>query len=203
MTDDTKTEKDGNNKDANREDKGKPSLQKLSITMDKRVELAVAAAVVLFGVLLIVDARGIEEGLLPDPIGSRGMPEITGIFLIIVGIILGVMRLATWSVLPGHLVPSEGHEDEEGHPASWVRAFSIILAAWLSVWLQRSLSYLIATPLFLFVALWFLGVRSWGKLIAFPIIFTLAVWCIFSQVLGFVIPLGFLTPFARSLGLTP
>ena len=63
MTDDAKTEKDGNNKDANREDKESVSLQKLSITMDKRVELAVAGAVVLFGVLLIVDARGIDEGL--------------------------------------------------------------------------------------------------------------------------------------------
>ena len=203
MTDDTKTEKVGNIEDANREDKESVSHQKLSITMDKRVELAVAGAVVLFGVLLIVDARGIEEGLFPDPIGSRGMPEITGIFLIIVGIILGVMRLRIWSALPGHLVPSEGHEDDEGHPASWVRAFSVILAAWLSVWLLKTLSYLIATPLFLFAASWFLGVRSWGKLIAFPIIFTVAVWCIFSQVLGFIIPLGFLTPFARSLGLTP
>jgi hypothetical protein len=48
-----------------------------------------------------------------------------------------------------------------------------------------------------------LGVRSWGKLIGFPTIFTFMTWYVFSQLLGFVIPLGFLTPFARSLGLVP
>ncbi len=172
-----------------------------SISMDKRVDLALAIFIVSYGVFMIIIASGFQEGRVQDMVTAKGMPYLTGIFLIICGIILSVLRLATWSELPGNLVVSEAtKEDEEGYPTSWKRAFAIIGAAWIDVWLLKSLGYLIATPLFLFAALLIMGVRSRKKLIIFPIVFTLATWYVFSQILGFLIPLGFLEPLARSLG---
>jgi len=64
--------------------------------------------------------------------------------------------------------------------------------------LLRSLGYLIATPLFLFIAIWAMGTRTLGKLIIFPIVYTIVTWFIFSQPLKFNLPLGFLAhPFGR------
>jgi hypothetical protein len=173
------------------------------LTLDKRIDLGIMGVIVLYGVFLIIEARKIRTGMIPDPIGSKGMGYLTGIFLIIGAIAAGIIRLANWSVLPGNLVPGEGHEDEEGHPSSWVRVFSIVLVTWVSVWLLKSLGYLIVTPLFMIVACWIMGARSLGKLIIFPVVYTAVTWYLFSQPLQFVLPLGFLTPLFRSLGLTP
>jgi hypothetical protein len=178
-------------------------LEKLSITMDKRIDLAVSLGVALLGAFIVIEARDIRLGMVPDPITSRGMVNITGIFLIILGLFLAIARLVNWSALPGNLIPAEGQPDEEGHPASSLRYFGIALAGLLWVWLIKSLGFLIVMPLVLFAILLLMNVRSRMKLVAFPVIFTLLTWYMFSQLLSIIIPLGPFTSFARSLGLTP
>jgi len=203
MPEEAKGAKDGPN-DETKQGNEEESLEfPVRLTMDKRIELAIFGVIVLFGVFLIREASKIRAGLIPDPITAKGMPYLTGIFLIMSGITLGVMRLLTWSALPGNLVPGEGHEDEEGHPSSWIRVFTIVVTTWISVMLLKPLGYLLATPFFMIIAVWSMGVRDWKKLIGFPVLYTLVTWFIFSQPLQFVLPLGFLTPFFRSLGLTP
>jgi putative tricarboxylic transport membrane protein len=171
------------------------------ITMDKRIDLVIAICFILYGLFLIVVASQFPAGLVTDLITAYGMPYLTGGFLIVFGGILVTVRIATWSALPGNLVISEADkEDEEGYPASWKRAFSIIFLALVVVLLLDSLGYLIATPLFLIGTVWLMGVRTWKRLFLFPILFALATWYVFSQVLGFLIPLGILEETARSLG---
>ncbi len=203
MTEDARTAKSGTNGVMTNEDEEKVSLETLEITMDKRVDLAVAVATALLGAFILIESRDIRLGTVTDPITSRGMATITGTFLLIAGIVLAIRQLLTWSVLPGHLVPEEGQEDEKGHPASWTRAFSIILVSALWERLLEPVGFLFVTPLFLFVASWFMGVRSKGKLIAFPLIFTLVTWVCFDPVMGVRIPLGPLEPLARSFGIIP
>ena len=106
-----------------------------------------------------------------------------------------------WSELPGHLVPEEGQEDEKGYPASWGRAFAIILASVLWEWLLQPLGFLIVMPLYLLVSSWVMGVRSWVKIIGFSAIYTFSTWVMFGPILGIRIPLGPLEPLARSLRL--
>jgi len=139
--------------------------------------------------------------LMPDQITSRGMPNITGILLIIFGVILAIRQLLHWSELPGHLVPEEGQEDEKGYPATWVRAFGVILLSVLWAWVLKPLGFLIATPLYLFFSAWAMGERSWGSIIAFSVIFSASIWVIFGPVLGIRFPLGPLSHLALSLGL--
>jgi hypothetical protein len=203
MTEDANAAKSGTKEETKRENEEDSFKVPFRLTLDKRIDLAITGVIVLFGIFLLIETAKIGTGKVVDPIGARGLPNLTGIACIIGGIILGVMRLMTWSVLPGNLVPGEGHEDEEGHPTSWVRVFSIVLVTWLSVWFLKSLGYLAVTPLFMIIAIWLMGTREWKILILFPVVYTIVSWYLFSQPLQFVLPLGFLTPFFRLLGLTP
>lgn len=199
MTEDTLAAKSGTNENTSQGDEKKPAT--FFLTMDKHVDLALAIVLILFGIFLCVMASTFYMGRVDDFFTAKGMPYATGTFLIICGIILTVLRLASWSEIPGHFVVSEAvKEDEEGYPASWKRAFAIIAASWIALWLWRSLGYVIVTPLFLIAVLWFMGERKWKKIILFSIIFGFASWYLFSQILNFMIPLGVLEPLARSLG---
>jgi putative tricarboxylic transport membrane protein len=201
MAEDGETVKSGTNEETVREDEDNGTMEKLSITMDKRVDLAVAVANVLLGAFIVIAARDIRSGSLPDPITSRGLASMTGTGLVIGGIILAVRQLLTWSKLPGYLVPEEGQEDEKGYPVSAVRAFGIIVLSVLWMWLLKPLGFLIVTPLYLLVSSLVMGERSWVQIIAFSVIFTVSVWVIFGPILGIRFPLGPLTHLAFSLGL--
>ena len=203
MPEDVQAAKRGPNEDTSREDNERASPGKLSIMMDKRFDLAVCLGVALLGVFILIGARNIRAGSIPDPITSRGLANITGMLLIIFGIILSVLRLRIWSAIPGNLVPEEGQTDEEGYPASAIRYSGIALASLLWVWLVKPLGFLIVTPLVLLAMLLLMNVRSRMKLITFPILFTVLAWVVFAQLLGIIMPLGPLTAFARSLGLVP
>jgi putative tricarboxylic transport membrane protein len=183
------------------EDEESPSGHKLGITMDKRIDLAVSVATVLLGVSILILAKRIKAGMVPDPLTSRGAPTISGVVLIIGGIIVAVRQLWTWNALPGHLVPEEGQTDEEGLPASWVRAFSIIGLSVLWEWLLIPVGYFFITPIYLVIASRCMSVQSWVKIIAFSIIFTLVVWICFGLLMGARFPFGPLEPWARSVGL--
>ena len=203
MSEEAKTVKSGTKEDKDREGELRISPAKLGITMDKRVDLAVAVVVVLLGIFMLITSRNIRLGAIRDPLGTRALPDIVGTFITIIGIVLVVNRIRTWSALPGHFVVEEGKKDEEGHPATWVRAFSIVTTMLLWVLLLNPLGYLFNTLLSLAAVSLIMGDRSWSKVIVYPIIYTVVTWYVFSQPLQIMLPLGPLTHFARSLGLTP
>jgi hypothetical protein len=201
MTEETKTAIDSTNENVYREEESKTFLEELEITMDKRIDSAVAAAIVLLGLFLLIATRYIREGSMPDPLTARGLPYVTGLFLVIGGIIQVVRQVLTWSEIPGNMVPEEGQADEKGYPASWVPCFSIIALSFMWEWLLKPLGFLIVTPLYIFISSLIMGEREWLKIIAFSIIFSLANWIIFGPLLGIRFPLGPLNHLALSLGL--
>ena len=203
MTEDAKIAEHSMKENTVQKDQQQASVEGLSITMDKRIDLVISVIIVLLGAFIIVGARNIRAGSIPDPIGSRGLANITGSFLIIFGIALAVLRLISWSALPGNLVPNDGQLDEEGYPASTLRYFATALSALLWVWLMKPLGFIIVTPLFMLALIFLMGTRSKMKLIAFPTLFSFMLWYAFSQPLHVILPLGPLTRIARSLGLTP
>lgn len=173
----------------------------LPITMDKRVDLALALGVTALGAATIWIATGFRIGNYPDPLTARGLPYILGGFMVAGGAVLAARRLAGWRQLPGNLVVSEGAEDEPGHPARFWRAAAVMACGFLWAALLHPAGYLIVTPLALAGMLLAMDVRSWARLIAFPAGFTLLTWIIFSQALNVALPLGPLAPLARKLGL--
>ena len=203
MTEDAKTEKSGTSDNIGTEDEVRMTPEKLGITMDKRVDLAVAAAVTFVGAFMLTTSRDIRRGAIPDPVGERGLPDAVATFLLIAGIVLIVNRLRTWRALPGHFVVEEGKKDDEGAPGTWVRAFSIIAAGLLWVWLFNPLGYLFTMTLFMAAFSLIMGERSLGKIIVYPIAYTVVTCFVFSQLLHIVVLLGPLNNLARSLGLMP
>jgi hypothetical protein len=196
---DTQAKQTGTEEEASRTDKEQVSIDNVSFTMDKRLDLAFTLFFVFFGALVLFTARNIRSGSIPDPITTKGMPNLAGISLIIIGIILVVQQLRRWSELPGHLVPEEGQEDEKGYPPSWIRAASIILLSFVWAAFLNSLGFLIITPLCLFVGALFMGERKWVQIVLFSIIFSISIWVIFGPLLGIRFPLGPLSHVVQSL----
>jgi hypothetical protein len=200
MTADTTAAQSGTNENTSQGEEKKKTLFK--ITMDKRVDLALTIILGLFGIFLCVMASTFYMGRVDDMFTAKGAPYVTGVFITICSIILVVLQIRSWSAIPGRFVVSEAaKEDEEGYTSSWKRAFAVVLAATISALFWESIGYVIMTPLFMIVALLIMGERSWKKIIMFGLIFGLASWYLFHQILVFMIPMGILEPLARSLGL--
>jgi hypothetical protein len=163
-------------------------------------EIALSAFFVTVGAGLMVAARSIRSGSIPDPITSAGMPRLTGILLIVFG---GVM-LARFvgRVLRDratYRVASQGDNDEPGHPSSFVRPLAVVVVSLVWTWAVARIGYFLATPLLIAAVLRIMDVRSRGKLIAVPLGFTVVVWILFAEVLGIGFPLGFMdTPLRRA-----
>jgi hypothetical protein len=164
--------------------------------VDRRVDVAIALAVVALGVAILVLTQRIADSPVPDPIGPRGVPTVLGTFFVIAGTLLAGRRLIRWRE-QGTLVPPEGTEDDPGVPpgSAW-RALSIWLAAFIYVVTLPYVGFVVGTPLFTAFMLWRLEMARGPLLkvpaiVAFPVIFTAACYLFFATFLGVRLPLGF------------
>lgn len=159
--------------------------------MDKRVDLAVATAFLLFGSWLFWAAGNIRQGSVPDSVGSGGLARVLAVVLILLSLSLVVRRLATWSTA-GRLVAREGTADDDSAPASSRRAFLVLglLAAYVIG--TQYLGYPIVTPFFVLGGLLAMDVRSVPKLAGISIGYTVVTYVLFVGAFGVLLPLGFL-----------
>ena len=164
--------------------------------MDRRVDVAVALAVVALGVAILVLTQRIADSPVPDPIGPRGVPTVLGTFFVVAGILLAGRRLIGWRE-GDTFVPHEGSDDDPGvPPGSARRALSIWLAALVYVVTLPWVGFIVGTPLFTAFMLWRLEMNRGPLLaipaiVAFPVIFTAACYLFFATFLGVRLPLGF------------
>ena len=84
--------------------------------MDKRIDLGLSLAVAAAGLYICWTASQFRTGSFPDPLTTRGLPYITGGFMVLAGLFNAARRLLTWSHLPGNLTVSEGKEDDPSPP---------------------------------------------------------------------------------------
>ena len=168
--------------------------------MDRRVDIAVAAAFALFGLFMIMHATTIRLGLYKDPIGPRAFFYGCGAIMLIGGAITIWQRIRAWKRYPTHMIPMEGSADDAAYPSSARRAFAVVLATAVYTLLLEPLGFLLATPLYIFIALTILGQRSLVGKLAVAIVFTLSAYIIFAQILGVRIGVGPLTNFFRDMG---
>ena len=160
--------------------------------MDKRVDLGVAVGFLAFGVWLLVSSYRIPQGSVPDTIGSGGVARVLAVAVIVLTAVVIARRLIRWRST-GVLVTAEGSADNPAHPASARRGlgmFGLLVAYAIGVYY---LGYPIATPVFVALALWLMGIRSAMMLVALPIGYTLATYALFVGVFGVLLPLGVLS----------
>ena len=161
--------------------------------MDKRVDLTVATGFLAFGIWLLVASFRIPQGSVPDSIGSGGVARILAVVIILAAGYLVARRLVGWRRTAGATVPAEGSSDNPDHPASTRRGlgiFGLLVAYAFGV---RYLGYPIATPIFVGVALYVMGVVSWVRLVALSVLYTVVSYGLFVGFFGVLLPLGVLS----------
>lgn len=168
--------------------------------MDRRIDIAISAFAVVFGVFVIVHATTIESGLFTDPIGPRAFFYGCGVIFILGGLFNIAQKLSMRRLFPGPMIPAEGVEDEPSYPASAGRVTLMLLISLFYVLTFRPLGYLIATPLYVALSLRILNERNWILNVGVAVVFTGVFYVIFAQVLGVWLPVGPFTQLFRDLG---
>lgn len=168
--------------------------------MDRRIDIAVAAAFAALGAFMIWQAGLIREGMMRDPVGPRAAFYVCGGVLLAGGLWVIAGHLRRWSRQMHHMVRNEGTADEPDFAASALRAWALVGCAVVYAALFKPLGFLIATPVFIVAALAVLGKRNWGVMALIAVIFAVTAYVIFAQILSVRIPVGPLTPFFREMG---
>ncbi len=169
--------------------------------MNTRADLLIAVGVAGLGLAILMMTGSIRLGITRDVIGPRTFPYAIGGFLLCSGTALIVGRLRRMNADKGYVVANEGSEDTPNHPASTLRVmFFFLLTALYCVMLMPA-GYLLTTPIFMACAFRAMGERRWRFLVVAPILWTLATYALFSQILSVRLPVGPLAPLFRELGL--
>jgi putative tricarboxylic transport membrane protein len=168
--------------------------------VDRRIDIAISVVVVLFGIFVILEARTIRAPFFADPIGPRAFFYGCGAIFILGGLANIAQRAYAWRLYPTHMIPSEGIDDEPGHPASFRRAALLTLISLVYVLTLRPVGYLIGTPLYIIAGLWVLEQRNWLLNVAVAVVFTITFYVIFARGLSVWLPVGPFTQLFRDLG---
>jgi hypothetical protein len=172
------------------------------MTVDRRVDLAIAGVTIALGALILVLTRRIGTTLIIDPIGPRGFGYLISGALMLGGLAAVISRLRRWDENEGNNnVPSDGAADEDDVPVSANRPILVVLAAAAYIALLQPLGFLIVTPLFLGALLYMMRTRNVRGRIVIPIVFTIVVFVVFSQGLNVNLPVGPFRPLFIRYGL--
>jgi putative tricarboxylic transport membrane protein len=168
----------------------------------RRTELALSFFLVALGVATVLGAWYTipELSVLRDLIGARGFAYVVGALVALGGVVLVAMQVK--ALRPAVAGPS-GDElggDEPAHPASALRAFSVIGALILYAVLLRPAGYIPATVLFVGAGTFLMGGRGLTRLLVFPLLYAIGTYLLFDTLLGVRIPDGVLRPLIVAIG---
>lgn len=158
--------------------------------MDNRTDLVIASLFVMLGVFMVGTAVTFPPPVIRyDPLGPMGLPLGIGVFFIVGGGVQVARTASLWRRL-GRLAPSEGSDDEPGHPSVPWRAPAFLVGGFVYIALITPLGYLIATILASSAALWSMHVRPAWKVLVSSVAFSAVVFFAFRDFLGIPLPLG-------------
>lgn len=163
--------------------------------MIPRVDVALSLILVAIGIAIIAIAElTIRTGtVVGDLMGPRAMPRIIGGVLIVCAGTSAMLTVRSVSrALPAGDIGAA--EDEPDIPASATRAFAIMGLTTAYAVALDVLGYPIATPLYFLIALWLLDVRGWLTYLMICVALPVAMFLIFAEVLGVLLPAGLLEP---------
>lgn len=168
--------------------------------LDRRFDIIVAAVFALVGLIMIIQASMIAEGIMRDPIGPAMAFYICGGVMLGGGIWVIAGHLKRWSASESHEVEGEGVADEPEYVASPYRSFALIAICAGYALALKPAGFLLATPVFLAAALVLLGRRRPGPIAAIALIYTSAAYIVFAEILSVRLPVGPFTELFRSMG---
>lgn len=159
--------------------------------MDRRVDVALAFACVVFGSVMVYKAQQLRDNeAFRDLLGIGGLPTLLGGFIALGGVVIIARYAVGWKRQSHHAVDVDGRGDEPGHPASAARAFGLwaVLIAYAAT--LPVAGFLIATPAALFACLWIVNFRRPLRIGLLSLGLPLALYGIFDKFLDMNLPHG-------------
>ena len=153
-------------------------------------EFALAADVILLGVIVLWETRDIRITPMNSRIGPRVIPYIVGAGLVVVGIWLAI-ELAF-----GRTAQPSGGEDAEDAdptlPTDWQTLGFIAAALVLYLILIERAGFVIASSVLFLGAAFAMGSRRWLRDVCVAVILSVSVYLIFTRGLSLRLPKGVL-----------
>ena len=161
------------------------------LTPDRRVdraELGVAVLLAVVGVVVIVDAMGLDVPYSQsDPVGPRTVPYLVGALLLSCAVLLAVNVLGG-----GHGEAEEGEDVDLSAPTEWRVVVPLVLAFLANVLLIDVLGWVISGALLFFCSSWALGSRHVVRDLVISVALALVTFYGFYVGLGVLLPAGVL-----------
>ena len=161
------------------------------LTPDRRVdraELGVAVLLAVVGVVVIVDAMGLDVPYSEsDPVGPRTVPSLVGALLLSCAVLLAVNVLGG-----GHGEAEEGEDVDLTAPTEWRVVVPLVLAFLANVLLIDVLGWVISGALLFFCSSWALGSRHVVRDLVISVALALVTFYGFYVGLGVLLPAGVL-----------
>jgi putative tricarboxylic transport membrane protein len=153
-----------------------------------RAELGVAVLLALVGVVVIVDAMGLDVPYSEsDPVGPRTVPYLVGALLLSCAVLLAVNVLGG-----GHGEAEEGEDVDLTAPTEWRVVVPLVLAFLANVLLIDVLGWVISGALLFFCSSWALGSRHVVRDLLISVVLALVTFYGFYVGLGVLLPAGVL-----------
>jgi putative tricarboxylic transport membrane protein len=170
--------------------------------MDRRIDLAIAVTVVLFGAAVFIVASNIAVPAREiDPLGPRLFPSILGTALMLGGGATAARRLRAWRTDTSWSIAPEGEPDEPDVPASAARAATVMGLSVVYVLTLSAIGYIVGTLLFVVLALWALQVRRWRPVLLTSVGYVALSYAVFTYVVSVKLPQGFVGALLRGAGI--
>jgi putative tricarboxylic transport membrane protein len=159
--------------------------------MDSRKDLLLAFGIIALGIAVIAIAYSWPEPLIRDAVGPRAFPYALGLLFVFGGAFVAWQRVRNMHAA-GYQVPDEGGEEEDGVPASGLRAMTIIGLCAVYTLVLNPIGFIVATPPFLALALITMKERSPVMVIVTSLAFTAITYLLIHSLLGGRLPDGVL-----------
>jgi putative tricarboxylic transport membrane protein len=169
------------------------------MTAGTRRELAIAAFLVTFGAVVVVQARGIAPGVRTDPLGPAAFPTALGAGIGVCGLLLAIATLVFRGRLhrEGPLTDADLDEATEAGPFSPGRLAAAIVTTAAYLALFEPLGYLLATPPYVAAIMLIHGGAGRRALLLAPILTAVALYATFRFGLLIPVPDGILEGILR------
>jgi len=153
-----------------------------------RSELGVALLLGVVGVVVIVDAVGLDApGTASDPVGPKAMPLVVGALLLVCAVALAVNVLRG-----GHGEAEEGEDVDLTAPTEWRVVVPLVALFLLNILLVDVLGWVISGALLFWGSAWSLGSRHPVRDAVISVALSLATFYGFYLGLGILLPAGLL-----------
>lgn len=135
----------------------------------------IAVATLALGVAMLILAFQFPEPGQPEDPGTAALPQLIGAALLLLGVLL------FFNTEPTLLTPA---------PGSRLRTGLMVVAAVGYTLALAPLGFITSTLVFMVLGLLIMGVRRVSRLIGVPILVTLAIYYLFTTLLGVYLPSG-------------